>query len=100
MIKNPRPDWLIGELCLLPCVVIYSMWEGYLTEKFRGYCDKKGLVIEQVHTSGHAVVNDLKTFARAIQPKTLIPIHTFDAGRYPELFDNVKILEDKEELEF
>ena len=76
--------------------IIYSMWEGYLTDKFRRYCDEKSLIIEQVHTSGHATVEDLKTFAKAMQPKTLIPIHTFDASRYPELFDNVRILDDNE----
>jgi ribonuclease J len=76
--------------------IIYSMWEGYLTDKFRKYCDEKGLVIEQVHTSGHATVEDLKAFAKAMQPKILIPIHTFDANRYPELFDNVTILDDNE----
>jgi len=80
--------------------IIYSMWEGYLTDKFRKYCDEKGLVIEQVHTSGHATVGDLKTFAKAMQPKTLIPIHTFDASKYPELFDNVKMLDDREEFQF
>jgi len=76
--------------------VIYSMWEGYLTDKFKQYCAHKGLEIEQVHTSGHATVEDLKAFATALNPKTLIPIHTFEASHYPELFKNVKILKDKE----
>ena len=76
--------------------IIYSMWEGYLTDKFREYCNEKGLVIKQVHTSGHATVDDLKTFAKAMQPKILVPIHTFDASKYPELFDNVKMVDDKD----
>jgi len=76
--------------------IIYSMWEGYLTDKFRQYCDKKGLTIEQVHTSGHATSEDLQCFAKALDPKTLIPIHTFEATQYPELFKNVKILKDGE----
>ena len=76
--------------------VIYSMWEGYLTDKFKQYCANKGLEIEQVHTSGHATIEDLKTFAGALNPKALIPIHTFEAHHYPSLFKNVKILRDKE----
>lgn len=76
--------------------IIYSMWEGYLTDKFKDYCEKKGLAIEQVHTSGHATVEDLKAFAEAINPEVLIPIHTFEAKKYPTLFKNVKILEDGE----
>ena len=79
-------------------IVIYSMWEGYLNDRFRDFCANKGLAIEQVHTSGHATVEDLKAFAKALNPKVLIPIHTFEASRYPDLFKNVKILKDKEEL--
>ncbi len=78
--------------------IIYSMWEGYLTEKFKDYCSKKKLIIEKVHTSGHATVNDLKEFADALKPQELIPIHTFDSEKYPGLFHNVKLLRDREEL--
>jgi len=76
--------------------VIYSMWEGYLTDKLKDYCGQKGISIEQIHTSGHATVKDLKNFANAINPTTLIPIHTLDAQKYPSLFKNVKILKDGE----
>lgn len=76
--------------------IIYSMWNGYLTDEFKEYCTKKGVNIEEVHTSGHATVEDLKTFADAINPKKLIPIHTFEATRYPTLFRNVEILKDRE----
>ena len=76
--------------------IIYSMWEGYLTDKFENYCDKKKLAIEQVHTSGHATIEDLKAFARALEPKLLIPIHTFEPERFPDLFKNVKLLKDRE----
>jgi len=76
--------------------IIYSMWEGYLNDRFKQYCADKEIKIEQIHTSGHATIEDLKTFAKALNPKVLIPIHTFEASKYPELFDNVKILKDKE----
>jgi len=76
--------------------IIYSMWEGYLTEKFRQYCDKKGLLIEQVHTSGHAVLEDLTDFSNVLNPRALVPIHTFEANKYPSLFKNVKVLRDGE----
>ena len=79
--------------------LIYSMWEGYLTEKFKDYCKDKQIEIESVHTSGHATIEDLKAFAKALNPKTLVPIHTFASESYPELFENVKILDDKEVLE-
>lgn len=79
--------------------IIYSMWNGYLTDEFKEYCAKKALSIEEVHTSGHATAEDLKRFADAINPKTLIPIHTFEKDRYPGLFKNVKVLNDGEEFE-
>jgi ribonuclease J len=79
--------------------LIYSMWEGYLTDKFKDYCRQKGIVIELIHTSGHATIEDLKGFAKALNPKTLVPIHTFSSESYPEFFENVKILDDKEVLE-
>jgi len=78
--------------------IIYSMWDGYLTEEFKTFCNEKGLLIEPVHTSGHAELEDLKNFAKALNPKKLIPIHTFERGKYPELFQNVQILEDGEVL--
>ncbi len=79
--------------------VIYSMWGGYLNDRFRDFCANKGLAIEQVHTSGHATVEDLEAFAKAISPKTLIPIHTFEGKQYPEMFENVRILKDGELFE-
>ena len=79
--------------------IIYSMWDGYLTEGFKDFCHEKGLVIESAHTSGHAELEDLKKFANALNPKKLIPIHTFEREKYPKLFENVQILEDREVLE-
>lgn len=56
--------------------LIYSMWSGYLTEKFKGYCRMKGIEIKRIHTSGHATMRDLKRFTSAITPRVVIPIHT------------------------
>lgn len=78
--------------------IIYSMWEGYLTPEFKEYCAQKGLIIEKVHTSGHATIDDLKAFSDALKPDILIPIHTFEAERYQSLFKSVKILKDGEEF--
>lgn len=76
--------------------IVYSMWEGYLTEEFKGYCKQKGMAVEPVHTSGHAIAGDLRAFADALKPRALIPIHTFEANKYPNLFDKVKLLADGE----
>ena len=76
--------------------IVYSMWEGYLKPEFEAYCSQKGLMIEKVHTSGHATIDNLKAFSDALKPGVLIPIHTFEAERYSGLFQNVKLLKDGE----
>ncbi len=76
--------------------IIYSMWDGYLTDKFQGYCREKGIAIKHIHTSGHAIPKDLTAFAKSLNPKFLVPIHTFHSEQYGEMFDNVKVLEDGE----
>ena len=78
--------------------IIYSMWKGYLTDEFIRFVKQQGLDLEQVHTSGHAVLEDLKRFSEALKPKMLIPIHTFEPEQYSKHFKNVKILKDGEVL--
>ena len=76
----------------------YSMWQGYLradsTKKVRDWLDEWGIPLESIHTSGHASVADLKRFAAALAPRSLIPIHSFETGRFGEFFDNVVQRED------
>ena len=78
--------------------LVYSMYEKYLAEEFKTKCNTKGIEIEHVHTGGHAIIEDLKAFAYALNPRVLIPIHTFYADKYNELFSNVKVLKDGEML--
>jgi ribonuclease J len=80
--------------------LIYSMWDGYLEddERLRLFWEENKVPIIHVHTSGHAHVADLKKFADALKPKTIIPIHTFEAEKFPAIFQNVKLLKDGEEL--
>ena len=74
--------------------VIYSQWEGYL-EDVKGFWDKNGVKIIQVHVSGHAYVEDLVKFAKAVKPRNIIPIHTEKAKDYKRLFgSNILLLED------
>ena len=76
----------------------YSMWDGYLkeesTQRVTKWLEEKGIPWRTIHTSGHASVADLKRFAEALAPRRLVPVHSFQAGRFPELFDNVHPQED------
>lgn len=73
--------------------VIYSQWEGYLDD-VKDFWDKNGVKIIQVHVSGHAYVEDLVKFAKAVKPKNIIPIHTEKAERFRELFESDILLLD------
>ena len=76
----------------------YSMWQGYLgddyTKRITGWLAAKGIPTEIVHTSGHASPADLQRFAGALAPRRLVPIHSFETGRFDEFFDNVEQKED------
>ena len=71
----------------------YSMWEGYLKEdssrRVLDWLARHEMPHRVLHTSGHASVADLQRFAAALKPRGLVPIHSFEADRYGDLFDNV-----------
>ena len=78
----------------------YSMWEGYLQQdssrRVLKWLDEHGIFRRIVHTSGHASVADLKRLADALAPSKLVPIHSFETGRFGEFFDNVVQRDDGE----
>lgn len=78
----------------------YSMWDGYLKEdssrRVLRWLECHGIAWAPIHTSGHASTADLQRFAAALAPCALVPIHSFETGRFPELFDNVVPREDGE----
>ena len=80
---------------------IWSMWEGYLTEDSHTQkcADELGIEIKRIHTSGHAIVDDLKSFAEALSPKVVIPMHTEYPDQYDKIFANIKQLKDGEVFE-
>jgi ribonuclease J len=82
------------------CSVIYSMWSGYLEEaKYRDIKQHPKVDFHEIHTSGHAVREDLQRFAAALKPTRLIPMHTEKAEDYENLFENVIVLRDGETLQ-
>ena len=94
--------WMLKDLeragALGGAHVFWSMWDGYLRDgsgaRLKGDCEARGIPFDIVHTSGHASPRDLQRLAAAVAPKRLIPIHTFDRHRFPELFDNVELVDD------
>jgi ribonuclease J len=76
----------------------YSMWEGYLKDgsgaRLKAWIDAHQIPFTQMHTSGHAGPADLKRFAEALDPKVLVPIHSFKPESYGDLFPRVETHED------
>lgn len=84
-------------------VLFYSMWSQYVLEpsfgRTRAFLDRHGIQLKEMHTSGHAILPDLKQFAQAISPEIIVPIHTEYPDRYREHFGNrVRCLRDGEVL--
>jgi len=79
---------------------IWSQWSGYLEDgagaKFKADLAQRGIELDQVHTSGHASIADLKRLSEAINPKALVPIHTFAGDQFSAYFSNVVRRQDGE----
>jgi ribonuclease J len=86
--------------CLKGASYIYSQWEGYWEknsyQNLKEWLERNNIPKISIHTSGHASPGDLKRIVEAINPKTVIPIHTFLPERYDELFPNVQVHSDGE----
>ena len=78
-------------------LLVYSFWSGYREtesmKQFLSECEKMGLKIVTLHTSGHADENTIKKLIETVNPKVLIPIHTENAQRFREIVPNLIIEE-------
>ncbi len=86
--------------CLAHASFIYSQWDGYLKQgayaTTESWLMHHGVEIQHIHTSGHASPRDLRRFAEALNPRALVPIHSFAPDKYKDLFANVVYRQDGE----
>ena len=85
-------------------VWIYSMWRGYFEQSkplknLKGYLEDKGVRLEYLHTSGHAKLSDMTRLVGALNPKMVIPIHSFHPEKYKNYFPEVRLVDDGEAVE-
>jgi ribonuclease J len=89
--------------CLTGASFIYSQWEGYwergVFDKVNDWLVRNSIPKSTIHTSGHASPGDLKRFAAALNPRKVVPIHTFFPELYNKLFQNVELHQDGERWE-
>jgi ribonuclease J len=94
-----RFDLERGE-CLEGATYIYSLWEGYWElvdyNVVKSWLERHSIPKYSLHTSGHASLIDLKKIVTAMNPRRVVPIHSFMPELYPELFPNVVAYNDSE----
>ena len=87
---NKRLAFLTKGLASDKIKCIWSMWSGYLKDPdnpFVEFCKNNGINYKQIHTSGHATIMDLNRLANAVNPKLMVPVHTF----YPDDYQQFKV---------
>jgi len=61
-------------------LLVYSFWSGYKQDEpmqnFLEECEKLGLEVITLHTSGHADANTIKKIIEKTNPKEILPVHT------------------------
>ncbi len=86
--------------CLEGARCIWSMWPGYLREpsgeRLRAWLDGLGIPMRIHHASGHAFIPDLQRLVRALEPRRVVPIHSFGGDRFEEFFPRVERRRDGE----
>lgn len=90
------------ENALSGATLFYSLWPGYLERggfDLKAWCTAQGIGFEVHHTSGHASISDLKRLVKALQPKRLVPIHSFATDQFRNFFPNVQLANDGEWLD-
>ena len=97
---------LLDDLKPKTATVIYSMWSGYMkaehnlrqARELHEVSQRDGVKLVQIHTSGHATQQDLVELVQVMKPERIIPIHTLEKDKFPELFIKAVILDDGESL--
>jgi ribonuclease J len=110
VIKTNQADRLLDKLGVNKADVVYSMWPGYLEKEHnprgsRALCalrDDSRVDFHIMHSSGHACLADLRRLYDALQPDTVVPIHTMHPENYHDVFPGakVRIMREGQGLEF
>lgn len=79
-------------------IFIYSLWQGYreceYQQKFEKSLEDTGFKMKFLHTSGHAVKEDLTRTIKGLDPKKVIPIHTLEPELYLKISNRVELHDD------
>ena len=81
-------------------LLIYSMWQGYkqttAVRRVLDFCQERKISVADLHTSGHASQDTIKTLIDGLRPAALLPIHCVaeDREAFLSLHNNCLMLSD------
>ena len=82
--------------------VLNSYWHGYLSKQdwlnVQSHVVNIGGDFISSHTSGHVYIEDIIKFVETINPRSILPIHTFDQREFKRHFDQAIELVDGTEF--
>ncbi|MCA9235858.1 MAG: MBL fold metallo-hydrolase [Planctomycetales bacterium] len=85
------------------CLCLYSRWYGYLEQpEWRDavlHLDRVGGRLNEAHASGHIYVDDIRRFIAGVNPRVVIPVHSFAPHEIKQFDCNVQLLSDGMPLE-
>lgn len=83
--------------------LIYSYHDIYLGkpeyQKLNLYLKEHNIAFKKAHASGHVYVQGMIKFVKEIQPRHIIPIHTFAPEKFKDYFADIIQLEDGKTFE-
>ena len=95
-----RPNMLASDFGgILPdrTRCMYSRWSGYLDQPewqpVKAELARTGGDLIEAHTSGHILKKDIETFVRQVEPRAVVPVHTFAAPQFQTLFPETTSLQ-------
>ena len=98
MVCRPSMKTDIENCGLREGIFLYSLWNGYRDEEYQQIFEKSlknvGFKLEELHTSGHASVDDIKLVINRLDPQKLIPIHTMQRDAFYDFSTKTEIVKD------
>jgi ribonuclease J len=86
--------------CLEGASCVWSLWSGYLRdasgETFVRWLDLHGIGLHEIHSSGHATIDDLQRLVAALGCGRVVPIHSSAPERFATVLPGVERHDDLE----
>ena len=87
-----------GDSLPSKALCLYSRWSGYLDQQdwqeTRRQLDQVDGRLVEAHVSGHIYAEDIRQFIDGVNPRIVVPVHTFAPDKFSEFACRVELLSD------